>query len=146
MIERITYKEDEFALILRSNYKKDGVSFVTPDHYSQQLAYMKHPKGKGIMAHVHNSVLREVEYTSEVLFIKKGKLRVDFFNNSQEYIESRVLMEGDVILLLKGGHGFEVIEDLEMIEVKQGPYVGEKDKTKFKKEIKELNYGRCKNE
>nr|WP_258560849.1 hypothetical protein [Cylindrospermopsis raciborskii] len=87
--------------------------------------------GKIIQPHVHNPVPREVIYTQEVLFIKRGKLRVDFYNDQQEYLESRVLQTGDVILLITGGHGFEVLEEIEMIEVKQGPYVGDKDKTRF---------------
>jgi hypothetical protein len=64
-------------------------------------------------------------YTQEVLFIKRGKLRVDFYSDRQEYLDSRILESGDVILLITGGHGFEVLEEIEMIEVKQGPYVGE---------------------
>jgi hypothetical protein len=92
---------------------------------------MHHPIGKIIEPHVHNPVLREVTYTQEVLFIKKGKLRVDFYNDHQQYLESRILESGDVILLVTGGHGFEVLEEIEMIEVKQGPYVGEQDKTRF---------------
>jgi hypothetical protein len=56
---------------------------------------------------------------------------VDFFDEQQNYLESRELRRGDVILLIKGGHGFEVLEELEMIEVKQGPYAGDQDKTRF---------------
>ncbi|HSW61451.1 MAG TPA: hypothetical protein VLJ60_11665, partial [bacterium] len=74
---------------------------------------------------------REVVYTQEVLVMRKGKLRVDFYDNERNYLESRILEAGDVILLASGGHGFEVIEDVEMIEVKQGPYAGENDKTRF---------------
>jgi mannose-6-phosphate isomerase-like protein (cupin superfamily) len=92
---------------------------------------MHHPTGKVIQPHVHNPVIREVTYTQEVLFIKSGKLRVDFYNDQQEYLDSRILEAGDVILLVTGGHGFEVLEEIEMIEVKQGPYVGEQDKTRF---------------
>jgi hypothetical protein len=62
---------------------------------------------------------------------RKGRLRVDFYDEDQRYLESRVLGPGDVILLIQGGHGFEVLEEVEMIEVKQGPYVGEQDKTRF---------------
>jgi mannose-6-phosphate isomerase-like protein (cupin superfamily) len=76
-------------------------------------------------------VTREVQFTQEVLFIRKGRLRVDFYDTRQHYLRSCVLGAGDVILLIKGGHGFEVLEDVEMIEVKQGPYVGEQDKTRF---------------
>jgi len=119
------------AIIVSAEFNKVGVEFLTPNDYSQQLAFMRHPKGKLIEPHVHNSVKREVHFTKEVLFIRKGKLRVDFYLEDQTYIESRVLSSGDVILLASGGHGFEVLEEVEMFEVKQGPYTGEMDKTRF---------------
>ena len=92
---------------------------------------MEHPTANLIAPHVHNPVLREVQYTQEVLFIRKGRLRVDFYDHQQYYLRSRILEAGDVILLIEGGHGFEVLEDVEMIEVKQGPYAGEQDKMRF---------------
>jgi mannose-6-phosphate isomerase-like protein (cupin superfamily) len=131
MIEKITYHQQLLALIVSHQFNKPGIHFFSPDDLSQQLAYMRHPTGKIIQPHVHNPVPREVEYTQEVLFIKKGRLRVDFYNDQQDYLESRLLEAGDVILLVTGGHGFEVVEEIEMIEVKQGPYVGERDKTRF---------------
>lgn len=131
MIEKIENNGTTLAFIIRNEFNKEGITFVTPDEFSQQLAYMQHPKGKQIMPHVHNPVPREVHLTQEVLWIKKGKLRVDFYQDDQTYLESKILQAGDVILLAKGGHGFEVLEDLEMFEVKQGPYAGESDKTRF---------------
>ena len=129
--ESITYHGQLLAIIIWNQFNESGIHFFTPNELSQQLAYMRHPVGKVIEPHVHNPVIREVQYTQEVLFIKKGKLRVDFYNNQQQYLESRILEAGDVILLVTGGHGFEVLEEIEMIEVKQGPYVGEQDKTRF---------------
>jgi mannose-6-phosphate isomerase-like protein (cupin superfamily) len=120
-----------FAMIIRSSFTADGVNFFTPNDFSQQLAYMHHPAGKVIDAHVHNPVPREVHYTLEVLFIRRGRLRVDFYDKERNYLESRELERGDTILLAEGGHGFEVIEEVEMIEVKQGPYAGDADKTRF---------------
>jgi hypothetical protein len=131
MIEKIEHAGEMLALIVRDEYSKPGITFFTPDELSQQLAYMKHPAGKIIDAHVHNPVVRSVGYTQETLFIKRGSLRVDFFDDDQNYLESRELKKGDVVLLIKGGHGFEVLEELEMIEVKQGPYAGDEDKTRF---------------
>ena len=129
---QIKKKKDRIlAMILRNNYNENGVKFLTPDEYSQQIAYMHHPEGKVIDAHIHNLVHRNVVLTQEVLFIKKGKLRVDFYDDYQDYLESCILNEGDTILLASGGHGFKVIEEVEMIEVKQGPYSGENDKTRF---------------
>lgn len=130
-IEKIEHNGELFALIVRDEYSRPGISFFTPDDLSQQVAYMQHPAGKVIGAHVHNPVPRSVAYTQETLFIKRGRLRVDFFDDQQNYLESRELKTGDVILLVKGGHGFEVLEALEMIEVKQGPYAGDADKTRF---------------
>jgi mannose-6-phosphate isomerase-like protein (cupin superfamily) len=131
MIETIKVGDLLLAIIIPNAYSRPGISFFTPDGFSQQLAYMHHPQGKTIQPHVHNSVPRQVQYTQEVLFIKRGKLRVDFYDASQRYLESRTLCAGDVILLASGGHGFEVLEEVEMIEVKQGPYAGDKDKTRF---------------
>jgi mannose-6-phosphate isomerase-like protein (cupin superfamily) len=131
MFEEIMHNKELLAIIVSNNFNKEGIYFFTPNDFSQQLAYMKHSAGKIIDPHVHNPVKREVHYTQEVLFIRKGKLRVDFYDEDQNYIESRILESGDVILLIMGGHGFKVLEDLEMFEVKQGPYAGDKDKTKF---------------
>lgn len=124
-------KEQVLAIIIGHDFNEEGVHFCTPDDYSQQLAYMHHPKGKIIEPHVHNLVNREVHYTQEVLFIKEGKLRVDFYTDKKLYLESYILVKGDVIILASGGHGFEALEELEMFEVKQGPYAGDQDKVKF---------------
>ena len=129
--EEIYHGQTKLAIIVRASFQKEGIHFFTPGDYSQQLAYMKHPQGRVIDPHVHNPVRREVAFTQEVLILRKGKLRVDFYTEEQEYLESRVLGEGDIILLICGGHGFEVLEPLEMFEVKQGPYAGDKDKTRF---------------
>lgn len=131
MIENITHNGEFLALIVRAGYDKPGISFFTPDDLSLQLGYMHHPAEKQILPHVHNSVPRQVHYAQEVLFIRRGKLRVDFYTSKQQYIESRELGAGDVILLATGGHGFQVLEELEMFEVKQGPYIGEACKTRF---------------
>ncbi len=131
MLEEIVHDGQVFAIILRNSYSKPGITFLTPDDYGQQLGYMHHPKGKVIAPHVHNTVARQVETTQEVLFIKRGKLRVDFYTRERVFTESRVLDAGDIILLASGGHGFEALEELEMVEVKQGPYVGGLDKTRF---------------
>ena len=130
-VEEVKKKNKLLAMIIRDNYECEGVDFITPNEYSQQMAYMHHPSGKTIDAHVHNLVHRNVVMTQEVLFIKKGVLRVDFYDEYEDYLESRDLYAGDVILLVSGGHGFQVLEEVEMIEVKQGPYAGVADKIRF---------------
>ena len=131
MIKQITHNNKILAIVIKRNFQKDGIEFFTPNEFSQQLAYMKRPAGYVIKPHIHNIVERKVEYTQEVLFIKRGKLRVDFYDDNRNYLKSIILAEGDVILLAHGGHGFEMLEDTEIIEVKQGPYAGEMDKVRF---------------
>lgn len=131
LVEYIKHSGQTFAIIINHRFNEKGIHFFTPDEYSQQLGYMNHPAGKMIEPHHHNPVERNVVYTQEVLVIKKGKLKVNFYDNKQNYLESRILETGDVILLSSGGHGFEVLEDTEMIEIKQGPYQGDNDKTRF---------------
>jgi hypothetical protein len=131
MIENIQYNNLLLAIIIRSDYKKDGIEFFTNDNDSQQLGYMNRPEGYVIAPHRHNIVARQVHLTQEVLFIKSGKVRVDFYDNEQNYVKSSVLEKGDVILLSDGGHGFKMLEKSEMIEVKQGPYCGDVDKVRF---------------
>lgn len=131
MIEPIHHNDQMLALIVRANYHAEGIQFFTPNDFSQQLGCMNRPAGYIIPPHVHNPVAREVQFTNEVLFIKSGRVRVDFYSNEQEYLESTILETGDIILLIVGGHGFVMLEPTEMIEVKQGPYAGEGDKTRF---------------
>ena len=131
MIENIFNNGILLSVIIRANYKSEGIEFFTPDDYSQQLAYMNRKKEHEIPPHVHNSVKRDVHFTQEVLVIKSGKVRVDYYNDSKNYLESRILNKGDVVLLAYGGHGFKMLEDSEIIEVKQGPYAGEMDKVRF---------------
>ncbi len=131
MIEQITHDGRTLAMLLRSTYHAEGIQFFTPNDFSQQLAYMNRPQGYVIAPHVHNPVPREVQFTKEVLIIKSGRVRVDFYDDDQNYLESRIVIAGDVVLLAFGGHGFEMLDASEIIEVKQGPYAGEADKTRF---------------
>jgi hypothetical protein len=142
MNETIDYAGTTLAILIRADYHEEGIHFFTPNDFSQQLAYMNRPEGYIIPPHIHNPVLREVHFTKEVLFIKSGKVRVDFFDESQNYLTSRVLNKGDVILLAFGGHGFKMLEPSEIIEAKQGPYAGDQDKTRFATINDDLiNYG-----
>ena len=131
MIKEIHDGDSLLALIISGRFAKPGITFFTEGSLSQQLAFMQHPQGKKIAPHVHNPVQREVTSTQEVLLLRKGRLRVDFYGEDQRYLESHVMESGDLILLIQGGHGFEALEEIEMFEVKQGPYAGDSDKTRF---------------
>lgn len=130
-IENIVHGLEPIALIIRADFDEPGLHFFTPSSFSQQVAFMKHPAGHKIAPHVHNLVNRQVLYTQEVLLIRRGCVRINLYSSGKEFITSRDLESGDVILLCGGGHSFEMLEETSMIEVKQGPYAGEGDKTRF---------------
>ena len=130
-VEQIKTNEKVIAIIIRSEFSKEGIEFFTPDAFSQQLAYMKRKKGDIIQEHVHVLQPREIKYAQETLFIKTGCVRVDLYTDDKAYLTSRELRTGDVILLASGGHGLEFLEETEIIEVKQGPYGGDQDKVRF---------------
>ena len=131
LLENVFEGEKLLAIILRTDFKKEGIDFFTPPDFSQQLGYMNRPKGYKIQPHIHQKIERTIQLTQEVLFIKKGLVRVDFYKSNKTYLISKLLNQGDVILLSSGGHGFEMLENSEIIEVKQGPFAGNIDKTRF---------------
>jgi hypothetical protein len=133
-IETIIHGLEPIALILRAGYNEPGLHFLTPSTFSQQLAFMRHEKDRHIPPHVHNLVSRQVLYTQEVLFLRRGKVQVNLYSSAREFILSRTLVSGDVILLCGGGHSLKMLEESEIIEVKQGPYAGEGDKTRFEED------------
>jgi hypothetical protein len=132
-LQYVEHNKILLSIILRAEYEPtEQIEFFTPNDFSQQLGYIKRQKGYIIPPHVHNELSRDVSLTKEVLFVKSGEVRVDFYSDVDKYLFSDKLKAGDVILLAHGGHGFEVLENAEIIEVKQGPFAGEKDKTRFK--------------
>jgi len=134
MIEKVKYKKKDYALIVRKKFRKlKGVNFFTDKKDVQQFGYMKHKKNYLIKPHLHKKRLSKIVNTTEVLIIYKGILRVDFYDMRKKYLLSKKLYSGDIIMLISGGHGFKVLKDLEMIEVKQGPYNISKDKKIFNK-------------
>ena len=134
MIENIKHKKKLYALIVRKKFRiKSGVNFFTPQEETQQFGYMKHKKNHLIMPHKHNKRLTKILITTEVIILFKGILRVDFYGKKNEYLFSKKVYAGDIIMLVNGGHGFKVLKNVEMLEVKQGPYSLAADKVKFNK-------------
>ncbi len=130
-VEEIFDEYRMIAIILRAGFHAEGIEFFTPNSLSQQLAYMNRPKGHVVEAHMHRPVPRNVRYTQETLFVRRGKVRINFYREDRSFLSTRELSTGDVILLVSGGHDFKMLEDTEMIEVKQGPYAGNEDKIRF---------------
>jgi len=121
---------DDLALLIRDDAYEDGISFFTKDDDSLQVAKMCHRAGHIIKNHYHNKVPRIVNYTKEVIIVKSGSIEVFLFDAMEMEYDFKI-SSGDILILLSGGHGFKILEDSIFYEVKQGPYIGENDKTRF---------------
>ena len=130
----------ELAFVVRSLFKPSRIDFLTPETFGQQVAYMNRPKGEIIQSHIHEPISRTFTGTQEVLYIRKGRIRVDFYESDRKYVSSTILEAGDLVLLNTGGHGFEVLEEIDMIEIKQGPFAEGRDKTRFVPEPHEIRF------
>lgn len=132
MIEKVKYNKKIYAIIVTPlSLKKKGITFFTQNSFNQQVGFMKHEKNKVILPHLHRKVYRNLSTTTEVIFILKGSLRIDFYNLQKKYLFSKKVNKNSLLILINGGHGFKVSSDIEMIEIKQGPYIQSKDKEKF---------------
>ena len=132
MVEKIIYKKKLLALIVRGKYRnKKGITFFTPNESTQQFGYMKHNKKHIVRPHLHKKRLTKIYHTTEVILLMKGILRVDLYSQFKKYLFSKILKEKDIIMLVHGGHGFKVLKNVEILEIKQGPYNLIKDKIKF---------------
>ena len=128
MIEKVEWQGKTLALILRARFDKEGVNFVTAEDNPIQLGILKHRQGVKIKPHIHRASAKVINSVQEVLHIEYGRVEVDFYDDGEK-IRTTILNMGDTILLISGGHGFDILEDSKIIEVKQGPYEGvERDK------------------
>ena len=131
MIDTIQHDGQTVAILVRNSYDVDGIKFMSPTDFALQLGQMRRPAGYQVVPHIHNPVERHTIGTQEVLFVKTGRIRIDFFSFAQEYLESRELGPGDFILLAGAGHGIEVLEEATIVEVKNGPFIEGADKGRF---------------
>lgn len=131
LMETIRHDDQIVAIIVHRDFQVDGIKFLSPDYFSLQLGHMHRPAGYQVVPHIHNAVQRHTVGTQEVLFIKSGRIRIDFYSFAQEYLQSRELCAGDLVLLVGAGHGIEVLEDATIVEVKNGPFIAGADKGRF---------------
>lgn len=124
-------KGELLAIIVRWWFQQPGVTFFTEACHTQQLAFMGRKAGETVEAHCHREIPREISKTQEVLMIKRGKLKLSLFDGERRLVHSCPLETGDVVALINGGHSLEFLEDTDLIEVKQGPYLGKDDKVLY---------------
>jgi len=133
MLKKVLYKKKLLAIIVQEkSCFKPGVNFVTPNNLSLQLGFMKHKSRTYIKPHTHKNHLRKIKKTTEILLIKRGSLRVDFYSK-KKYLFSKIINKGKILILLEESHGFKILKNCSMLEIKQGPFNLAMDKERFDK-------------
>jgi hypothetical protein len=127
-IEFFGPKDSPSAIVIRQSARAESIEFFSPTHFPQQIGLMSRPVGYLVPSHIHNEIRREISLTQEVLMIRKGRCEIFLYDGNSKKIRIE-LVKGDVILLASGGHSIKMLEDCEILEVKQGPYLGPNDKT-----------------
>ena len=130
-VEHIMWHDQHIATIIRRDYLPDKTTFVTPDSYYQQAGFVVYPRGGVVRRHVHLPIQRHLVGTSEALIVRKGRVEAELFGLDKTPLGTWILEEGDIILLVAGGHGFRCLEDTIFLEIKQGPYTGLVEKETF---------------
>lgn len=130
-VEFINWNDHPLAYIIYASFLPKQTTFLTPSEFKQQVGYIVYPAGGEIARHVHKPLERHLVGTSEVILVKKGRCLLDIYNDERELVATRELNEGDLMLMVGGGHGFRMLEDTVLLEIKQGPYTGVEEKERF---------------
>ena len=130
-VEHILFEGKPLAYIIRSEIVPKTTTFLTPSEFKQQVGFVVYPRGGEIQRHVHRPVERHLIGTSEVILVRQGRCEIDIYDNQRQLVTTEELREGDILLMVDGGHGFRMLEDTVLLEIKQGPYTGVEDKERF---------------
>ena len=128
LIEKIKDGNEEIAIIISKNSFEEGVKFITSEAYPLQFGLLKYKKGDSASPHIHPNISRVIIHSQEIIHIEKGKIKLDIFNSEGKLVTSRVLGMGTSVFFICGGRGWTALEESEIIEIKQGPFLGAKDK------------------
>jgi hypothetical protein len=130
-VEHIVFEGKPLAYIIRSQMVPKTTTFLTPSDFKQQVGFVVYPKGGEIQRHVHRPLERHLIGTSEVIVVRQGRCEIDIYSNQRQLVATEQLREGDILLMVDGGHGFRMLEDTVFVEIKQGPYTGLDEKERF---------------
>jgi quercetin dioxygenase-like cupin family protein len=131
LVEHIHWNDQPLATIIRATLNPEKTTFLTPDTFNLQVGFVVYPAGGEVARHTHHPLERHIVGTSEVLVVKQGRCEIDIYNDERHLVATRELHSGDIMVMVGGGHGFRMLEDTILLEVKQGPYTGLDEKERF---------------
>jgi hypothetical protein len=130
-IETISRGGQILCYLVHPHGRPEATTFITPDDAIPQVGFIVHDAGGEVRRHYHLPLKRRIVGTPEVLIVREGRCEMDVYDDDEQLVATRELVEGDVMVMVGGGHGFRMLEDTVLIEVKQGPYFGAEEKVYF---------------
>jgi len=130
-VEHIDHNHQPLAYIIRAALKPSVTTFLTPPEFKQQVGFVVYPRGGEVKRHLHLPIKRTLVGTSEVIIVKSGQCEIDLYSDDKQLVAMRELGEGDIVLMVSGGHGFRMLEDTVLLEIKQGPFTELEEKERF---------------
>ena len=122
---------DLLAFIVNANKNEQAKNFYTENNLDMQVASFNLKGGENIDRHYHYKQNRNIQTTSEVIYVQEGNLEIEIYDNEKNFVDKLSVSEGMIIIIFDGGHAINIIEDSKFIEIKQGPYDPENDKERF---------------
>src|SRR5512137_1759243 len=126
-VELITADGQTLCYIIRGDTRPTDTTFITPPESKQQVGFIVYPKGGVIHRHIHRPLERHIIGMSEVLVVRSGYCQIEVYDEQENLVTVQDLHENDVVVMVGGGHGFQIKEDTVLLEIKQGPYLGAED-------------------
>jgi uncharacterized protein with PhoU and TrkA domain len=130
-VEVITANAQTLCYVIRNDVRPEKTTFITPPDGKQQVGFIVYPKGGIIARHTHKPLERHIIGMAEVVVVRSGHCQIEVYDESLSLVTTRDLYQGDVVIMVGGGHGFQILEDTVLLEIKQGPYLGKDDKELF---------------
>jgi hypothetical protein len=130
-VEEIVSGGRTLAYLVRGSAAPAATTFVTPPELAQQVGFVVYPRGGAVSRHRHVPIERHITGTPEVILVRSGRCELDIFDDDRAHVATHTLSAGDLMIMTGGGHGFRMLEDTVLLEVKQGPYTGLAEKELF---------------
>ena len=123
-VEAIEFGGVRYAEVIWADTKVNTTTFFSPAESSFQFGLLAHEAGFVEDPHYHQPFNREIADLQQMFVVQRGVVAVDLYGDDGSHLRELVLKVGDAVVLIHGVHAIRVLEDMQCISVKQGPFLG----------------------
>jgi hypothetical protein len=123
-LEVVTHDGIRYAEIIWADTRVETTTFFSPAESSFQFGLLAHKAGFTEPPHYHREFERTIRDLQQMFVVQRGVVGVQLFTDGGRMLREFELRSGDAIVLIHGTHAIRVVEDMQCISVKQGPFLG----------------------